>query len=175
MRKPNIKDISIILVKYLKRVLSKTALMIFIIAVACAVFGVIVSYKYIIYPIEGDFSHENGLIEIDTETYRKVREVWDEREVRSDRAEDRIFKDPLFPVDADSIEEDLSMEDLENLLAQTLFEFYEMRGEGMPPISERALIWEELGLGSAQEYRGIYSQNIILLGTLKEMINDDQS
>lgn len=174
MRKPDIKYISIVLVKRLKRTLNKTALMIFIVAVVCAAFGAIISYKYIVFPIEGDFSHENGLIEIDTDTYRKVREVWDEREARLDRAEDRVFKDPLFPVDTDPMEEDLSMEDLEDLLAQTLFEFYEMRGEGMPPISERALIWEELGLGNAQEYRGIYSQNILLLGTLKEMIDDDR-
>lgn len=170
MRKPDIKNILIVFVRHLKRILNKTDLTIFIVAFVCAIFGAIVSYKYIIFPIEGNFYHENELIEIDTETYRKVREVWDEREMRFDQAKDRTFKDPLFPVDTDPIEEDLSMEDLEDLLARTLFEFYEMRGEGMPPISERALLWEELGLGSAREYRGIYSQNIIFLRTLKEMI-----
>lgn len=170
MKKPDIKDILIVLIRHLKRILNKTGLTIFMVAVICATFGAIVSYKYIIFPMEGDFYHENGLVEIDTETYRKVREVWDEREMRFERAEDRIFKDPLFPVDTNLIEENLSMEDLEDLLVQTLFEFYETKGEGMPPISERALIWEELGLGNAQEYQGIYSQNILLLRTLKEMI-----
>jgi len=180
MRKPNIKDILTVLIKHLERVLNRTALMIFMVAIVCMAVGAIVSYRYVIYPIKGEFPHKNGLIEIDTETYRKVREIWDERNIRAGQAEERTFKDPFFPVDADSIEEDLSIKDLsiealENLLAQTLFEFYEMRGEGMPPISERALIWEELGLGTAQEYRGTYAQNILFLKTLKEIISNNQS
>ena len=170
MKKPDIKDILIVLIRHLKRILNKTELTIFIVAVLCVTFGSIVSYKYIFFPIEGDFYHKNRLIEIDTEVYRKIRKVWDEKDMRFDQVKDRTFKDPLFPVDTDRIEEGLSMEDLEDLLASTLFEFYEIRGEGMPPISERALIWEELGLGRSEEYRGIYSQNILLLRTLKEMI-----
>ena len=42
----------------------------------------------------------------------------------------------------------------------------------MPLISERALIWEDLGLGSADDYRGDYNQNIKLLEVLKEKMSN---
>lgn len=168
---------------HLWKTLNRTGTILLFFLFISSIFGTLIFYEYILRPTRDDFYHEDGLIEIDTTSYFSVREIWNKRAERLSEIDDREFDDPFFPIETTIIdlpdiefpEEDISTEDLEELLVRTLFEFYGTRGEGMPPISERALIWEELGLGTAGEYQGLYHQNIILLGTLKEIMNDDQS
>jgi len=49
-----------------------------------------------------------------------------------------------------------------------LFEFYKAKGEKLPLVGERAIAWEEKGLGKASEYWGYYYQNIRLLEEFKK-------
>lgn len=51
--------------------------------------------------------------------------------------------------------------------AKTLFEFYEANGKPLPPVSERATIYEQYGLGKATLYTGTAEQNVKLLQALK--------
>ena len=48
----------------------------------------------------------------------------------------------------------------------TLFDYYISQGKNFLPISERAKIWEQEGLGETEEYHGFYNQNINLLEQL---------
>ena len=48
----------------------------------------------------------------------------------------------------------------------TLFDYYVLHGKNFLPISERAKIWEQEGLGEIEEYHGFYNQNINLLEQL---------
>ncbi len=175
MKTPDIKRSMTVITNRLGEDLNRTIPVVLAIFLICAGLGSFIVYRYVIHPIEGDFPHEEDLVEVEAGAYVAVRDIWNERDERFEKAGERSFADPFFPfftVPPAPVEEEITAAELEELLARTLFEFYEMRGEGMPPISERALIWEELGLGSAQEYRGIYSQNILLLGILMEMLND---
>jgi hypothetical protein len=52
--------------------------------------------------------------------------------------------------------------------ALTLYEFYLVNKESLPPIGQRAVLWEELGLGKASGYYGSFYQNIRLLQELTE-------
>lgn len=48
----------------------------------------------------------------------------------------------------------------------TLWEFYQQKGQSLPSLSERAKLYESLGLGSASNYVGTGDQNTALLGKL---------
>ncbi len=175
MKMPDIKTMMTAATNRLREILDRTILVVLMILMICAGSGAFILYRYVIHPIEGDFPHEDGLVSVDAGSYSTVREIWNQRDERFEMVGEKVFADPFFPTPADPVDSEITPAELEDLLVRTLFEFYEMRGEGMPPISERALIWEELELGSAQEYRGIYSQNITLLETLMEMLGDEQS
>ena len=53
--------------------------------------------------------------------------------------------------------------------AKTLFEYYQQKGQALPGIKERAKTFENLGLGSAENYAGTTDQNVSLLSRLQSM------
>lgn len=59
---------------------------------------------------------------------------------------------------------------LKALEASTLFQFYNEKGEPLPPISQRGLIYESLGIGQASYYTGTAEQNMKLLAKLQGKI-----
>ena len=52
--------------------------------------------------------------------------------------------------------------------AATLWDYYSAWGKQLPPLSERAKMYEALGLGSAENYAGTAEQNTRLLNALKD-------
>ena len=52
-------------------------------------------------------------------------------------------------------------------MAKTLFEYYKSRGQALPGIKERSKTFEELGLGTADIYKGTGEQNVALLKRLE--------
>ena len=52
-------------------------------------------------------------------------------------------------------------------MAETLFEYYQKKGQILPSITERGKLYESSGLGSASAYTGKAEQNIALLGKLQ--------
>jgi uncharacterized protein YkwD len=51
----------------------------------------------------------------------------------------------------------------------TLYDYYKSKGQPLPSISERAKIYEKLGLGPASSYKGLAWQNNLLLNKLLEL------
>lgn len=51
-------------------------------------------------------------------------------------------------------------------MATNLYEYYTSQGKNLPSIQERAVIYEQKGLGKASDYKGTSSQNTQLLGSL---------
>lgn len=63
---------------------------------------------------------------------------------------------------------------------QTLYDYYLKKGEKFPSLKERAILFEEYGLGPASSYRGTAEQNTALLNKLlqnpkKEIIQNKSS
>jgi len=58
------------------------------------------------------------------------------------------------------------------LAAESLSDFYIIRDGRIPLLWERALIWEELGLGSKDSYYGSEYQNKLLLAALKKELTE---
>ena len=52
-------------------------------------------------------------------------------------------------------------------MANTLLEYYKLKGQKLPGITDRSKTFEDLGLGSASAYKGEYQQNVDLLERLK--------
>lgn len=51
--------------------------------------------------------------------------------------------------------------------ASTLYDYYQARGQSLPSLSERGVLYEKLGLGSASYYTGTAEQNTKLLNALQ--------
>lgn len=58
----------------------------------------------------------------------------------------------------------------EAMQATTLYEYYKAQGKSLPAVSQRALIYETLGLGLASYYTGTTEQNTKLLAKLQGKI-----
>ncbi len=153
--------------------------------------------------IQRGYHYQEPVVEINSIQYTRVIERWnDDREENENLKHEKYFnifsgekniheiergdeevenkeddnedEEPTVEL-KDLNKENFSAEEIEELLAQTLFQFYEKKGMGMPQISERAQIWEDFQLGKAEEYKGLYEQNILLLRKLKEkMENTDK-
>jgi len=52
------------------------------------------------------------------------------------------------------------------IMATNLYEYYTGQGQNLPSVQERAVIYEQKGLGKASDYKGTSSQNQQLLGAL---------
>ena len=128
-------------------------------------------------------------------SYLKILEHWDARKIKFDKIEETIYPDPfikktqpkpieheqeqILPIETEpSIEpietkEETPAEVKEEQTAEsffgninTLFDYYILQGQNFLPISKRAEIWEQEGLGETDEYHGFYNQNIKLLEEL---------
>lgn len=124
------------------------------------------------------------------ELYQKILEKWKEREKGFKKIDSKTYlnpfsetREPLETQQKEGAEELGAGEELEGSgetgpesaskleteqyqEIKNLSEFYGGRGEELPSIEERARLWEEMGLGKAEEYLGSYSQNVRLLKEL---------
>ncbi len=106
----------------------------------------------------------------------------DEEDIAEETGEEGLAEDAEEDEESGEDEEDeeteeqseVNEEEIDSVLAETLFRYYRMSEEELPPISERALIWEEFGLGEADDYRGSYEQNVALLNYLRERMSNRQ-
>ncbi len=145
------------------------------IVLLCSFLGVLFFYRYVLIPAGEDFVIKEQDLQLNLESYENIVRRWDIEEKRIETIERRRYQNIFLPKGEDAPsqrEEDISPQELEDILSNTLYEFYSLRGDHMPPIEERALIWEELGLGKAQEYRGYYFQNVIFLNFLLDKMEE---
>lgn len=108
--------------------------------------------------VQDPFRGDGGVVE--------ERQEDDETEEEVDKSEEDLEET------AEDLEvEEMTDDQLESVLVDNLFELYEFTDGELPSISERAVVWEDLGLGDREEYRGTYSQNILFLERLVEEID----
>lgn len=153
----------------------------------CFGIGFLLFYLYTTKPQEKDISFSKTVAKPNQQLYEEItssssnKKKKEEEENESgkeegDKKEEEIQEEDSQNENSESEEdinqEDLSKEELEDVLANTLFQLYEFNGDQLPSISERAQIWEDLGLGTESEYMGRYQQNILLLNRLREEISN---
>ncbi len=143
--------------------------------------GAIIFFNYfVIGSQERVFSQDVETPELRRELFARIAEERIAKEEGVDSEKDEDIEDDQgqeskeIKTDEESnqqVDEDISEEELEEVLADTLFELYEFTDGELPSIAERAVVWEDLGLGDREEYRGTYSQNILFLERLIEEID----
>jgi hypothetical protein len=151
-----------------------------------------VYYKCVILIPDKDEGAINKQVNFNQKVYEEVLAQWEEREKEFSQAEEKEYYNPFVGIgivststdeESTSTEENSTSTDENNgdenpeetdrlLAAKSLFTFYYLKGEKLPLISERAIIWEEKGLGSRSEYSGLKYQNQILLDALKEELTN---
>ena len=147
-----------------------------------SVFGLIIFYKYIFLTEKAEIEILEAPLEFREKTYQTILKIWQEKEEKFREADFKQYPDlfrekkeieflPEEP-EPEKIPE-FQAEKKEYLLAaKTLYEFYRLKGEALPPIWQRAKIWEEKGLGAAFEYHGLSYQNQRLLEVLKKELTE---
>jgi len=138
-------------------------------------FGLIVFYRYSFLAEEKELKISDESLKFQENIYESVLTVWQERERRFLAADSKEYPDLFQSVQEqkklskERAEELLSLSLIQELLKITnLYQFFAAKGEKLFTIEERSQIWQELGLGRAEEYQGTYSQNIKLLEELKK-------
>jgi len=152
--------------------------------------GGVIFYQYIFVlgKIETRLSKES--LNLKKENYEKVLESWQSREKRFQELDSKDYLNPFKLGDkhvieeststatsteseATSTEEGLPEEVISPLVeklmkARNLHEFYYIQGRNIPLLSERAVVWQEKGLGQKDLYFGTDYQNQLLLSVLKK-------
>ena len=126
--------------------------------------------------------------------YQEILKIWEEKEKRYEASYYKEYSDPFRGIKKETVEpvatttpeieeeqeknpptggeetvSGFSSETIQKLLGTTnLTDFYLIKGEKLPSVRERALIWEKVGLGAAVEYYGSNYQNQKLLEALKK-------
>jgi len=179
----SIKNFSTRVKKDLVYLIEKPTTVFFLIVIFC----IFITFFYFLV-MQNVLRQEKKTAELDYGQYGSVIDRWNENEkikqekdkdfplifYRNEAKKNEIEGDGMDKADnrINDYEERIDAKKVEDLLAETLFEFFQQKEGEMPEIKERAQVWEELGLGVAQEYRGLYEQNIIFLRTLREAIDD---
>jgi|GEM_PF-3287046 len=185
---PTLRRLSSRIVEDFFYLIKKPSIVIFLIIIFCTFLTL---FYFLI--ARSSLDYESDHPELDYEYYSRVVSRWEEDKERQDEEEyfsiffpskelEEDDKEPEITeeVENDNAEEHEELEEqiidherVEEMLTETLFEFFQEREGEMPEIRERAEVWEELGLGEAEEYRGLYEQNIIFLRTLKEVMDEE--
>ncbi|MGM0439187.1 MAG: hypothetical protein ACQEP3_01980 [Patescibacteria group bacterium] len=155
---------------------NKSIIVILFFILICLIIAFIIFNLYLTKVIEKEFVIDQETSTVNYQLYDEVINDWKSSETEIDNDLLRLEGDGENPEkeieegeEEEVVEEDnLSEEELESELADTLFELYEFTEGELPSLSERAIIWQDLGLGNSDNYRGTYSQNIELLKRLKE-------
>ncbi len=156
------------LILYKRSILVLLIFVIISIGAGFAIFQILISN-----PLEKEF---DSAVSTPTPNYDLLDDFQKEEEASEDPF---IDEEDLQEEDEETVEEtaeeleveEMTDSELETVLADNLFELYEFTDGELPSISERSLVWEDLGLGDREEYRGTYSQNILFLERLVEEID----
>src|SRR3989344_667230 len=124
--------------------------------------GGIIFYKYNILIKKKEIAQFENPPQFKEKIYENVLKIWQEREVAFEIAGTKKYFDIFKPKPSAIPASNPNSNDY------FLFKFYESRGQILPSIEERSLIWEEFGFGTADSYAGTFSQNQKLLEALKQ-------
>ncbi|MFC1663788.1 hypothetical protein ACFL0A_01545 [Patescibacteria group bacterium] len=152
-----------------------------------SILGLIIFYKYGVLAERAEPEVSEEPLQFKEKTYQEVLKIWEDCQKKFEQTESKIYPDPFreikerFQGSVSILSEEQPEETVPELPSQetkkfqeitNLFEFYLVRGEILPSISERAEIWENKNLGLAEEYQGFSYQNPILLEELKKELTE---
>lgn len=134
-------------------------------------------YQYNILAQAAEPKTAGEAVRFQKDVYQQILKMWQSREAQFKAAGSKNYINP-FQLGPRSLSETRARELLSNpqiqelLKATNLFQFYTVKGQTFLTVDERARIWQELGLGIGDEYKGTSSQNIKLLSELKEELTE---
>ena len=108
-------------------------------------------------------------IQFKEESYWSILDILIKREEKLEAVGSKTYSDPFNGEKKEvsiPVEGTASSTFAQGGGANTLFEFYKANKSKLPPIEERAKVWEQMGLGGAEDYLGTFYQNIKLLQAL---------
>ncbi len=163
--------------KKLPRILGENAFLTFLgILLFSLTLGALIFYQYSILAQKEKLEDIEKPFKFKEETYQAILKTLGEREEIFKMIDLKQYPDPFRTKEEISTSfpelEGESEKETTFLVATTLFEFYLIKGEELPSVKERAKIWEEKGLGLANEYHGSDYQNFRLLEKLKRELTD---
>lgn len=121
------------------------------------------------------------LLQFKEKTYQEILKVWQEKEKKLQEADSKKYPDLFRGIKGEVSKSEPEPEEVPELPAEkdrelqeatNLEEFYIIKGEKLPPVKERAKLWEEKGLGPFEEYIGSRYQNLKLLEELKKELTE---
>lgn len=135
--------------------------------------GALIFYRYDILIKLSQPKPAGEVVQFEKELYQQILKEWQARDERA--AGFQSYIDPFqkkrekhtiaAPEEPKTVSADPRL-----LGASSLLDFYNLKGEKMPLLNERAKMWQEFGLGSAQSYVGSTAQNQLLLAELKKRL-----
>ncbi len=140
--------------------------------------GALVFYRYDILVKFSEPKIAGEIVQFQKELYRQILKEWQSRDKRFTEADSQNYINPFqekrekpilnVPEEPKVISADSKLlNDASNLL-----EFYTLKGEKIPLLSDRTKMWQEFGLGNAESYIGSNSQNQLLLAELKKRLQE---
>jgi len=158
----------------------------FILFIVSLILGGVIFYLYVISIERIEIAETRHKFLLKEDTYKEVLRHWEERDIKFIQADSKQYIDPFLERGIDILpatsteeiatttkEESVSSESAKKLLrTTTIFQFYLMRDGRVPSLQERAVIWEEKGLGSREGYIGSTYQNNLLLVELKKELTE---
>jgi len=175
--------------KKLPRTLGEKSFLTFLgLLLIALIFSGLIFYKYSFLAEKGKLEVLEKPLKFNEKVYQVVLKIWQEKEKKFEETNFKKYPDPFRGIKIESPESTLAPEveegeleeelipempltelEIKELQATTnLYEFYRIKGEKLPSITERAKIWEEKGLGTEEEYIGSFYQNQKLLTELKK-------
>jgi len=145
------------------RVIADRAFLSFLLLFLISLFlGGLIFYQYNILAKRKEVTRFESPLQFKEKTYEDVLKIWKEREGAFKAVGTKKYFDIFKAKPAAERASQPSSNDY------FLFLFYKSRGEALPSIAERAVIWAKFGLGSADSYKGELYQNQKLLEALKK-------
>jgi len=130
-------------------------------------------YQYNVLAQAAEPKTSGEAVRFQKDLYQQILQTWQSRDEQFKAVSSRDYLNP-FQLGPRALSEARTQELLLNpqvqelLKAVNLYQFYTAKGETFLTVDERARIWQELGLGQQEEYRGTSNQNIKLLSELKK-------
>ncbi len=148
-----------------------------ILFLAVLALGALIFYRYDVLVETSQPKTAGEIIQFQKEIYQQILKEWQVRDERFTAADSIKYINPfqekrekpvlIVPGETKAVSADPKL-----LSASSLLQFYTLKGERVPLLDSRAKMWQEFGLGSAQNYVGSNAQNQLLLAELKKRLTE---
>jgi len=177
MKKEDFQKIKNICGNFLRRLAERPLSTFLVLSFLVLLLGGLSFYKYSILTQKAEPEIIEQPAQFQENLYQKILKEWQAKKQRFEAVAVNKHDNPfqkereiqVQTQEYESVAEPLAQE---LLAASNLLEFYAINGESLPSQSQRALLWESKGLGSAYIYIGSQYQNYLLLDELKKELTE---